>query len=525
MPLSNKTELNFVVEGLAVCAVTAILLFACTAYTTIINVPGDYLTIQEGLDSASTDDTVLVAAGTYIEVITWPSTDGIDLIGESGRDSTVIDGKESGSVITMTTNLDSTTVIRGFTIQNGSGGLGGGIYCSNASPTIEYLAITGNSSDHGSGIYLCENASPAIRNNTLASNAAGTYMGPGNGGGVYCGAFCEPLIEDNTIVNNTAGDYGGGIFAEMCSLLIRGNIISGNAAFAGAGIACHMSWPVIEDNEIIWNEIHWDYMGGGILCEGASPIIRNNIIKYNTASGGGGVMCYASSPLIEANTIQGNTVGNPSLSTGGGISCEGGSSPTIVNNLIAGNQAFNGIGGGIYAESSSPLINYNSIFGNGPDGCHNGSGSGAIDALNNWWGHESGPFDPSTGPPDYNPDGQGNRVSDYVAYRPWLTKPGIEETEVKPRTQAVDGISLQIFPNPCFGTARIQYCMPTSGHVNISFYDVSGRLVCSLIEGDRATGAHTEAWNPTNLSSGIYFCRLITEGFTVTEKVALLESR
>jgi len=48
-----------------------------------------------------------------------------------------------------------------------------------------------------------------------------------------------------------------------------------------------------------------------------------------------------------------------------------------------------------------------------------------LNALNNWWGDESGPYHPST-----NPDGAGNQVTDYIIYTPWIEDylPGITIT-------------------------------------------------------------------------------------------------
>jgi len=46
-----------------------------------------------------------------------------------------------------------------------------------------------------------------------------------------------------------------------------------------------------------------------------------------------------------------------------------------------------------------------------------------IDADSNFWGDASGPWDPSDGPPDYNPGARGDSIGDYVEYRPWLTEP------------------------------------------------------------------------------------------------------
>ncbi len=46
-----------------------------------------------------------------------------------------------------------------------------------------------------------------------------------------------------------------------------------------------------------------------------------------------------------------------------------------------------------------------------------------VDATNSWWGHVSGPYDPTDGNPDYNPDGLGGPVSDFVMYRDWAPAP------------------------------------------------------------------------------------------------------
>ena len=97
------------------------ILFLSVCYGTTINVPTDSTTIQAGINGAEEGDTVLVAAGTYVENITWPPTNGIKLIG-SGEDDCFIDGNKEASVIRFEEDLGgiSTTLITGFTIQNGN---------------------------------------------------------------------------------------------------------------------------------------------------------------------------------------------------------------------------------------------------------------------------------------------------------------------------------------------------------------------------------------------------------------------
>jgi len=78
------------------CKYHVLVLIASFASATIIYVPGQYPTIQQGLNAAQSNDTVLVAAGTYPENINWPSIDGIQLMSESGTEATIIDGNAVG---------------------------------------------------------------------------------------------------------------------------------------------------------------------------------------------------------------------------------------------------------------------------------------------------------------------------------------------------------------------------------------------------------------------------------------------
>jgi hypothetical protein len=101
----------------ALCA--ALLLIPALSVAAVIHVPGDEATIGGALLAAAPYDTVLVAPGTYYVNLEWPPTPGIKLRSELGALSTILDGRDDVQVVGIYTGVDTTTVIRGFTIQNG----------------------------------------------------------------------------------------------------------------------------------------------------------------------------------------------------------------------------------------------------------------------------------------------------------------------------------------------------------------------------------------------------------------------
>jgi len=105
----------------------------------------------------------------------------------------------------------------------------------------------------------------------------------------------------------------------------------------------------------------------GLYLGGSSPTIANNTITGNSAYDGGGLyLDYGSSPTVANNTITDNIALN---GCGGGLYLWS-SSPTIANNTITGNIALNGYGGGLCLGASSPTIVNNTIAGNSGGGLY-----------------------------------------------------------------------------------------------------------------------------------------------------------
>jgi parallel beta-helix repeat protein len=117
--------------------------------------------------------------------------------------------------------------------------------------------------------------------------------------------------------------------------------------------------------------------GGGIYyCIDSGPEIHENVIMSNSAAAGGGIYCtsHDNRPGIERNVIAGNTA---FYGQGGGIHCTLFASPKIVNNIIYDNACNNGGGGICVRDLAEPSIFNNTIFHNYSN--YNGGGVCCVD--------------------------------------------------------------------------------------------------------------------------------------------------
>src|SRR5215831_4829236 len=100
-----------------------------------LHVPGDYPTIQQAINAATSGDVVLVAAGTYHEAITLGAAqDGVKVDSESGAAATTIVADTNVPTVTMN-GVGSGTELVGFTITHGLGQASG--ITIAASPKID----------------------------------------------------------------------------------------------------------------------------------------------------------------------------------------------------------------------------------------------------------------------------------------------------------------------------------------------------------------------------------------------------
>ena len=85
----------------------------------------------------------------------------------------------------------------------------------------------------------------------------------------------------------------------------------------------------------------------------------------------------------------------------------------------------------------------------------------------------------------------------------------------------------QNYPNPFNPSTRIEFSIAEKGFVNLSVYDILGRLVTSLVDQEMSPGSYTYTWGGesrvgTQVSSGVYFFRLKTGSYSAVRKMIMV---
>ena len=86
----------------------------------------------------------------------------------------------------------------------------------------------------------------------------------------------------------------------------------------------------------------------------------------------------------------------------------------------------------------------------------------------------------------------------------------------------------QNYPNPFNPTTLIRYDLPVNEHVSINIYDLTGKIVKSLVNTNQDAGYRSINWNATNevgqpVSAGMYIYTIQAGEFRQTKKMVLLK--
>ncbi|UCF43334.1 MAG: S8 family serine peptidase [Planctomycetota bacterium] len=344
-------------------------------------------TIQEAIDVAQDGDTIIVATGTYLEginfggkILTVISTDPNDAAVVA---ATVIDGGESGNVVSFANGEGADAVLAGFTIT----GEGVGIYLHGAFPTIINCTIE---MEEGVAMDLWHASEPTIINCTIVGEVKVrpivTNLRTGEIYDSIQDAIDDATGGDEIVVGE--GIYYEGIDFKNKELIVRSTepndanvvastIIEGGdraVSFAsGEGTSAVLAGLTIRDVNV------------GVWCDGASPIIINctisgmvqgiysnegsvTILNCVVDSEASGIFCQSGSLTVRNCSVGGGstgirleggtgTIANCTIGSGDiALSCSR-ASPTVSGCTIIGENI------GVYCYNAFPGFSNCTIIG------------------------------------------------------------------------------------------------------------------------------------------------------------------
>ena len=392
-----------------------------------------FATIQAGIDASNDGDTVLVAAGTYVENIVWSANTNIHLIG-SGADSTIIDGDFNDCVIKNNEGSGIPSEIRGFTIQNGLTSFsGGGIEIDMVGDLLlKDLIIKNNTAGNGGGVSIEGlGGSSMIGTHITVENVvfSGNHAN-GNGGGYHLEEdFISTLLRDVTFANNSAGGSGGGI-----------------------------SIPGMGDYAVVANSIFWN---------NSPNDVDGMVIPFYS-------------------NINGGVEGHDNISI----------NPNFVDSTNFNLQEESPC---IDAGNAQIVINLSSLMLPGEM----------------WMGDTI---------VDLTPEFYNGTAPDMGAYEsPYTTSLAMSDVLLP--------LNFRLYftyPNPFNPVTTLRYDLPKNSLVNITIYDMMGRVVKTIVNDQQMAGYRSIQWNATNnngspVSAGMYLYMIQAGEFRQTKKMILLK--
>ncbi|RJP80065.1 MAG: T9SS C-terminal target domain-containing protein [Candidatus Zixiibacteriota bacterium] len=81
----------------------------------------------------------------------------------------------------------------------------------------------------------------------------------------------------------------------------------------------------------------------------------------------------------------------------------------------------------------------------------------------------------------------------------------------------------QNYPNPFNPATTISFSLPEISRVSLKVYDLQGRLVANLVDGNKEAGVHSVTFDASHLASGLYFARIEAGSYTEVLKMMLVK--
>ena len=521
--------------------------------------PGE--SIQQAVYNAINGDTILIHDGAYDEtVVLYGKTLTIGSLFLLDGDTAHI----AATTVTGTTMRPDTSSAFVYTYGEGVNGALVGLTLSGQGTWQER-----NQRSTGGAVHLDNSFVRLYRCRVVNSRAQ-------EGGGLHVWgspwlttAFAE--IQE-CVFQNCVADFGaGGVHARDCSLRVDKTSFISDSSFTG-GLHISLSRAIVDSClfqscfGIIGGLNYYNSVGsivncvfdgnggptedvptGHLLLNSSIADVSRNMFRNSSAGCQSVMLDYGLVPLqFVGNVIEDNIT---SLSTGT-LHTSNNTVGDVAYNIIRNNR--NVHGGALYAFAGSRVhVHHNWFEGNISDDPDAGSvvvvtglaeprvdsnivvnnlgqtmtaryNQIQIDARNNWWGDETGPYHAVI-----NPNGQGDTLQgDSVLFIPWLTEPPDttmpNAVEDRPRPDLPRTWQLmEVYPNPFNASARIVLAGFTNNDFEITLHNLLGQQV-DVIHIGALTGGQLSYTAPPTLSSGVYFLKAADRHVVQTKKVVLL---
>jgi hypothetical protein len=104
----------------------------------------------------------------------------------------------------------------------------------------------------------------------------------------------------------------------------------------------------------------------------------------------------------------------------------------------------------------------------------------------------------------------------YTQINPWFV--GLED-----RAQPAENISIDSYPNPTSGILSIRYKLIEKESFSIKLYNVYGKVVKTILSGTQKAGSFTFEFDGSDLSDGIYYCRIEAGSVSDVTKITIVK--
>ncbi len=465
----------------------AAVLFASGATAGRVSVvPGD--AFQDSLSTLGAGDTLFFSPGTYSRnddlplLHVLPVNDGVVITSDSLDRAVLEGGGRDRPVVVVQGPIGSATVFENLVLTGGnslSGNWfgGGGLCITNGECIVRNCTISGNTALFGGGIF-CEGGAPDLSGLLIENNTALV-----SGGGV-CFYGSDASLSHSIVRLNASEDDGGGVYAYQGDTFATNVVLTGNQSADDGGAFMQLRGRLLLQFCTLHDNSCGDD-GGGILVSSCDSLsMESCIVTQNQGKGGVQLKRGDESLFISHCCAWGNEYGNyvnmeDPTGTLGNISED----PLFADSLLRLSQTASG------QSVQSPCADAGHVPAEG--------------SIVQWFSTRT----------DSIPDQGTADMGFHFNPLPYLWNP-----EPPPM-----GFMLSVYPCPTTGPLTILIASLDSSLVELSVFDLAGRLVAGLGSVAVSAGETETVWNvPYGTPAGVLFVRCAGPGGAVVARTVVL---